>query len=73
MTSAPVPFTVPPINRSPGCLATGMDSPVTMASSTALWPFQHRAVHRDAVAGTHAKPVAGMHGGQGISSSSPWS
>ena len=38
MTSAPVPLTVPPISRSPGCFATGMDSPVTIDSSTALRP-----------------------------------
>ena len=30
MTSAPVPLTVPPITRSPGCFATGIDSPVTI-------------------------------------------
>ena len=38
MTSEPVPFTVPPISRSPDCFATGMDSPVTIDSSTALPP-----------------------------------
>jgi hypothetical protein len=38
ITSAPVPFTVPPMTRSPAPFSTGMDSPVTMDSSTALRP-----------------------------------
>ena len=29
---------VPPITRSPGCFSTGMDSPVSIDSSTALPP-----------------------------------
>ncbi len=35
---APVPLIVPPTTRSPDRLATGMDSPVSMDSSTALLP-----------------------------------
>jgi hypothetical protein len=38
MTSEPVPFTVAPITRSPACFSTGIDSPVTIDSSTALLP-----------------------------------
>src|SRR5271163_1762233 len=38
MIREPVPFTVPPISLSPGCLAAGIDSPVTMDSSTAPAP-----------------------------------
>lgn len=37
-TSAPVPLTVAPITASPLALDTGMGSPVTIASSTALCP-----------------------------------
>ena len=36
--SAPVPFIVPPKTRAPAALATGSDSPVSIASSTALSP-----------------------------------
>jgi hypothetical protein len=35
MMSEPVPFTVPPMSLSPDFLAAGIDSPVTMDSSTA--------------------------------------
>ena len=38
ITKPPVPFTVPPVTRLPGAFATGMDSPVTIDSSTALRP-----------------------------------
>ena len=38
ITSAPVPFTVPPVTASPGALATGSASPVSIASSTADCP-----------------------------------
>ena len=38
ITRAPVPLTVAPITRSPGPFSTGMGSPVTMDSSTALLP-----------------------------------
>ena len=37
-TSAPVPFTVPPITAAPGAFATGRDSPVTSDSSTSEAP-----------------------------------
>ena len=36
--NAPVPFTVPPITRSPMVLANGIDSPVSIDSSIALSP-----------------------------------
>ena len=38
MTSAPVWFSVPPITLAPASLVTGIDSPVTIDSSTALRP-----------------------------------
>ena len=38
MTKPPVPFTVPPMTRLPGVFSTGIDSPVTIDSSTALRP-----------------------------------
>ena len=34
----PVLFTVAPISAAPGCFSTGIDSPVTIDSSTALLP-----------------------------------
>ena len=38
MTRLPVPLTVPPVTLSPGCFSTGIGSPVTIDSSTALRP-----------------------------------
>ena len=38
MTSDPVPFTVAPITGSPARFSTGIGSPVTIDSSTALVP-----------------------------------
>ena len=38
ITNVPVVLTVPPVTRSPGSLSTGIDSPVTIDSSTALAP-----------------------------------
>jgi hypothetical protein len=38
MTRPPVPFTVPPVTRLPAIFSTGIGSPVTMDSSTALAP-----------------------------------
>ena len=60
MTRAPVPLTVPPITRSPACFATGIDSPVTIDSSTTLPPSSTVAVDRHAVPGTDAQAVAGL-------------
>ncbi len=42
MTNVPWPLTVPPVTRSPGAFPTGMDSPVTIDSSTALLPSSTR-------------------------------
>ena len=39
---APVPFRVPATSLFPGCLSTGMDSPVTIDSSTLLFPSRTR-------------------------------
>ena len=38
ISSQPVPFTVAPITLSPARFSTGMDSPVTIDSSTELRP-----------------------------------
>lgn len=38
MTKLPAVFIVAPMMRSPGCFSTGIDSPVTIDSSTALVP-----------------------------------
>ena len=38
ITKPPVPFTVPPVTRSPALFSTGMGSPVTIDSSTELVP-----------------------------------
>ncbi len=38
ITKPPVPFTVPAVTRAPGVFSTGIDSPVTIDSSTALVP-----------------------------------
>ena len=37
-SSVPVPLMVPPVTRSPGAFSTGIGSPVTIDSSTALCP-----------------------------------
>ena len=50
ITSAPVPLIVPPISLSPGAFSTGIDSPVTIDSSTALVPSSTTAVDRHALA-----------------------
>ena len=41
--------------------STGIDSPVTIDSSTALAALDHHAVHRHAVAGADAQAIADMH------------
>ena len=61
ITRLPVPLMVPPISLAPGAFSTGIDSPVTIDSSTALLPSMHDAVHRHAVAGPHAQAIADMH------------
>ncbi len=38
MTSAPVPLMVPPMTLAPAAFSTGIDSPVTIDSSTVLVP-----------------------------------
>ena len=38
MMKPPVPFTVPPVTRSPATFSTGMGSPVIIDSSTVLSP-----------------------------------
>ena len=39
ITKAPVPFTVPPVSRSPSVFSCGKGSPVSIAQSTAEWPL----------------------------------
>ena len=61
ITSAPVPLTVAPMTRSPGFFSTGIGSPVTIDSSTALAPSIDDAVDRHLLAGPDAQPVADLH------------
>ena len=58
ITKLPVPLTVPPVTRSPGVFSTGIGSPVTIDSSTALRALEHDAVDRHLLAGPHAQPIA---------------
>ena len=60
MTKAPVPLTVPPITRSPGRFVTGIDSPVTIDSSTALCPSSTTPSTGTASPGPHAQPITRM-------------
>ena len=59
MTKDPDAFIVAPMTRSPGPFSTGIDSPVSIDSSTVEAPSIDRPVHGDAIAGTHAHEVAG--------------
>ena len=61
ITKPPVPLTVPPMTRSPGAFSTGIGSPVTIDSSTALRALEHDAVDRHLLAGPDAQAVAGLH------------
>jgi hypothetical protein len=47
ITRPPVPLIVAPMTGSPGPLATGIGSPVTIDSSTLLAALEHHAVDRD--------------------------
>ena len=73
ITNEPVPFTVPPISRSPGCLATGMDSPVTIDSSTALLPSSTVPSTGTPAPGRTRRRSPGCTSASRISSSSPLS
>ena len=53
---------VPPITLAPTSLVTGIDSPVTIDSSTALRPSSDVAVDRHLLARAHAQAVADLHG-----------
>ncbi len=64
MIRAPVPFRVPPMTAAPAVFSTGIGSPVTIDSSTALRPSITDAVDRDALAGAHAQAVADAHLGE---------
>ena len=61
----PAVLTVAPITRSPGCLSTGIDSPVSIDSSTAPVPADDDAVHRKALARPDEDDVARPHAGDG--------
>ena len=54
-------LTVAAETLSPTALSTGMLSPVSADSLTALFAFEHHAVHRDALARTHDEDVAALH------------
>ena len=61
MTRLPVPFTVPPMTLSPRLFSTGIDSPVTIDSSTALRPSSTTPSTGTLLARAHAQPVADLH------------
>ena len=61
ISSQPVPFTVAPITLSPECFSTGIDSPVTIDSSTELRPSSDGAVDRNLFARPYAQLVADLH------------
>ena len=56
ITSAPVPLIVPPITGAPASFATGIDSPVTIDSSTELRP-SITPIDRDLLARTDAQTI----------------
>ena len=58
ITNEPDWLTVPPMTLPPASLVTGIDSPVTIDSSTAERPSIDLAVDRHLVAGPHAQLVA---------------
>ena len=62
MTKPPVRLIVPPMTLSPASLVTGIDSPVTIDSSTCERPSITFAVDRDLLAGPHPQPVADRDG-----------
>ena len=58
ISSAPEPFTVPPMTLAPGCFDTGIPSPVTIDSSTLPLPDRTDPVHRQFFPGSYPEPVA---------------
>ena len=58
---APARLSVAPTTVLPACLATGVGSPVSIASSTSVVPSSTIAVHRNRFAGTDQQDVAGAH------------
>jgi len=60
MMKLPLGVQRPPVTLSLVAFSTGMDSPVTIDSSTALAPFTYRAVDGNAFAGTDTQPVAAL-------------
>ena len=58
MMKAPLWLIVPPMTRRPASCSTGIDSPVTIDSSTALRPSSDLSIDRDLLARPHAQPVA---------------
>ena len=64
-------LTVPPMTRSPAVLATGIDSPVSIDSSTALAPDDDLAVDGNALAGLHEHDIAAAHVADGHFRSRP--
>ena len=62
ITKAPLWFSVPPITLSPALLPTGIDSPVSMDFIDRASPLDDFAIHRNLLAGPHAKPIADFDG-----------
>ena len=71
MRSEPVPLTVAPMSRSPSCFSTGMDSPVTMDSSTELAPWSTTPSTGTFSPGRTRRTSPGSTCARGMSSSRP--
>ena len=64
ITNEPLPLTRAAGDRLPTRFSTGMGSPVSIDSSTALAPSMHHPVGGHALARAHPQPVAGLDLGQ---------
>ena len=66
-----MPFTVPPVTRSPGAFSTGIGSPVTIDSSIDAVAVDDDAVDRHLFAGPDAQESPTCTSASGTSSSTP--
>ena len=72
MTKLPVALTVPPMTRLPGAFSTGIDSPVSIDSSTALVPSTTVPSTGTFSPGRTRRRSPGRTASSGTSSSRPW-
>ena len=56
-----MPLTVPPVTRAPAVFSTGIDSPVSMDSSTELAPSVTKPSTGNFLAGTNSKAVSDVN------------